>query len=113
MDHAFYGCMSLTVYTDLEKTADTWSEKWNSSYRPTVWGCRLSEDGRYVVSLEKKEGTVLNRNSSNTISDPSRNGYTFVGWGSNSTATTPSYTSETLTDAQNGRMLYAIWIENE
>ena len=111
MDHAFYGCSSLTIYSNLTKAADGWSERWNSSYRPTVWGCTLSENKDYVVALAKKSDTVLNRNSSNTISDPTRVGYTFGGWGTNSTATTASYTSETLTDAPNGRTLYAIWNE--
>ena len=111
MDHAFYGCDNLTIYTDIEKAKDTWSSRWNSSYRPTVWGCTLSEDGEYVVSLAKKDSSVINRNSSNKISDPSRSGYTFGGWGSNSTTNTPSYTSESLTDAPNGRTLFAIWNE--
>lgn len=111
MDHVFYGCSSLTIYTDLTAAGGNWSSRWNSSYRPTVWGCRLSEEGDYVVSLVKEKNTIVNRNSSNTISDPTRMGYAFGGWGTNSTATTATYTSETLTDATNGRPLYAIWVE--
>lgn len=111
-DHAFYGCSSLTVYTSLSSAKEGWSKRWNSSYRPTVWGCNISEDGSYVISLTIKEGTILNRNSSNTVSAPERDGYTFGGWGANSTAQTPLYTSETLTDAPNGKTVYAIWNEN-
>ena len=112
MDHAFYGCSSLTIYTDLTETKSEWSGRWNSSYRPIVWGCNISEENDYVVSLNKTSNTVLNRNSINTISDPVREGYTFGGWGANSSTTSASYTSETLTEATNGRTFYAIWIEN-
>ena len=112
MDHAFYGCSSLTVYTDLTEAKSEWADRWNSSYRPIVWGCNISEENDYVVSLNKTEDTVLNRNSLNTISDPIRDGYTFGGWGSNSSTTNASYTSDTLTEATNGKTFYAIWIEN-
>lgn len=111
MDHAFYGCNDLTVYSSLTGAPDGFSSRWNSSYRPVVWGCNLSEDGSYVISLTKNNNTVLNRNSSNKLSDPIRIGYTFGGWGSNSTATIPSHTSENLTDATDGRTLFAIWNE--
>jgi uncharacterized repeat protein (TIGR02543 family) len=113
MDHAFYGCANLTLYAEPTESLDGWSARWNSSYRPTVWGCRLSEEGDYVVSLAKQAGTVQNRNSKNTVSDPNRAGYTFVGWGTNSSATSATYTSENLTDATNGRTIYAIWIESD
>ena len=112
MDHAFYGCSLLTVYTDLTEAKSEWGERWNSSYRPIVWGCNVSEENDYVISLNKTKDTVLNRNSTNTISDPIRDGYTFGGWGSNSSTTSASYTSENITEATNGKTFYAIWIEN-
>ena len=105
MDHAFYGCSALTVYTELTKAGEDWSGRWNSSYRPVIWGCNISEEGDYVVSLTKEKNTVLNRNASNTVSNPTRAGYTFGGWGTNSTANAAAYTSETLADATNGRTL--------
>ena len=109
--HAFYGCSSLTLYLTAEKASDKWHKYWNSSYRPVVYGCELSEDGSYVLYVKK--GTIANLNSSNSLSDPVREGYKFVGWGTNSTATVPAYTSDNLSTADNGKKLYALWIEAE
>lgn len=110
--HAFYGCKSLTLYVERTSAAETWDKYWNSSYRPVVWGCVLSEEGDYVLGFAKTEGSISNKNASNVISAPSRAGYVFVGWNTNSSATTAAYTSENLTDAPVGRTLYAIWAED-
>ncbi len=107
--HVFYGCSSLTLYTESTGTPGTWHKYWNSSYRPVVFGCVMSEDKDYVIYLEK--GEIRNLNASNYLSDPIREGYTFVGWGSNSTTTNVSYTSANLSEAEAGRKLYAIWAE--
>ena len=109
--HAFYGCSSLTLYLTSDKASDKWHKYWNSSYRPVVYGCELSEDGAYVLYVKK--GTIANLNSNNSLSDPVREGYKFVGWGTNSTATVPAYTSDNLSEADNGKKLYALWIEEE
>ena len=77
------------------------------------YGCTVSEEGDYVIYYEAESGRVANLNSTNSLSDPVRDGYTFAGWGSSSTATKPSYTSENVADAEGGRRLYAIWIEEE
>lgn len=110
--HAFYGCDKLTLYFDAESIPDGWSERWNSSYRPVVTGCTVSEDNSYVIYTDSKTDRVLNLNSKNFVSDPAREGYTFGGWGSSATATTPSYTSDDIAEAEGGRKLYAIWIED-
>ena len=107
--HAFYGCSSLTLYVAFDKAPEGWHKYWNSSYRPVVYNCGLSEDASYVIYVEK--GTISNLTSNTTLSDPIRDGYTFVGWGNNSTADTPAYTSANLSEADNGRKLYAIWAE--
>lgn len=107
--HAFYGCSSLTLYVAFDKVPEGWHKYWNSSYRPVVYNCGLSEDASYVIYVEK--GTISNLTSNTTLSDPVRDGYTFVGWGNNSTADTPAYTSANLSEAENGRKLYAIWVE--
>ncbi|MBE6633116.1 MAG: hypothetical protein E7620_02095 [Ruminococcaceae bacterium] len=111
--HAFYGCHALTLYVENATAPEGWVTHWNSSYRPVIWGCVLSEGKDYVLYLAKEQNSVSNRNASNTISDPTREGYIFQGWGANSTATTPAYTSANLKDADNGRRLYAIWREVE
>lgn len=110
--HAFYGCDLLTVYTEFKGIPEKWHKNWNSSYRPVVWNCNLSEDKDYVVSLEKREGSIVNRNSINTLSAPMRVGYSFVGWSTNANATVAAYTAQTLIDAPDGRRLYAIWLED-
>ena len=107
--HAFYGCSSLTIYVSFNEAPAQWHKFWNSSYRPVVYNCVLSEDNSYVIYVEK--GTVSNLTSNTTLCDPIREGYTFLGWGNNSTTEVPAYTSENLSEADDGRKLYAIWIE--
>ena len=109
--HAFYGCSSLTLYVAFDKAPEAWHKYWNSSYRPVVYNCVLSEDASYVLYVEK--GTISNLTSNTTLSDPIREGYTFAGWGNSSTADAPAYTSANLAEAENGRKLYAIWVEEQ
>lgn len=114
--HAFYGNPSLTLYVEGETVPDGWHKQWNSSYRPVVMGCVLSEDKAYVLYFTKSD--IKNLNSSNTLSDPIRRvdypmieEHTFVGWGTSATATTPTHTSSDVSEAENGRKLYAIWAD--
>ena len=109
--HAFYGCSALTIYVDANRAPAQWHKYWNSSYRPVVYNCVLSDDGTYVLYVEK--GTVANLNSINFLSDPIREGYTFVGWGNSATADVPAFTSANLSEAESGRKLYAIWAEEQ
>lgn len=107
--HAFYGCKSLTIYTDTQEDLEQWHGRWNSSYRPIVRGCTLSEDGTYVVSVTVSEDTVVN--GKNALTAPKRDGYTFIGWDTNIEAKTCVYTAEQLKDAPVGTILYAVWEE--
>ncbi len=107
--HAFYGCANLTVYTELDKAPDTWIKYWNSSYRPVIWNCVLSENKDYVVSFEKKAGGITHKNDSNTLSAPIRDGYVFVGFATSPTASVAEYTIETVVNAEDGITLYVIW----
>ena len=107
--HAFYGCPALTIYVDFTELPEQWHKYWNSSYRPVVYGCVLSEDNAYVIYVEK--GTIANLNSSNSLSDPIREGYTFAGWGNSSTTNVPAFTSTNLSEADEGKKLYALWVE--
>lgn len=110
--HAFYGCDNLTLYVEGTKAGEEWHKYWNSSYRPTIWGCVLSEDKDYVVSFVKNSESIVNKNTSNTISAPTRKGYTFMGWNTNSSVTEGAYTTETFINVTDGRKLFAIWAEN-
>lgn len=107
--HAFYGCTSLTVYTEYDSAPDGFEKYWNSSYRPVVWGCTLSQSKDYVVGFEKKPGAITNKNSSNTLSAPILKGYTFVGWSSKSGSTEAQYTAESIYGAENGATYFAIY----
>ncbi len=107
--HVFYGCSELTIYANFSKVPEGWHKYWNSSYRPVVYGCTLSEDNSYVLSVDK--GHIANLTSKTNISDPVREGYTFAGWGTSATATSPAFTSANLSEADRGVRLYAIWIE--
>ena len=109
--HIFYGCSELTIYTDATATNENWDRFWNSSYRPVVWGCTLSENKDYVVSFTKNEATIDNKNASNTLSLPTRPGFTCVGWNTNAAATEAVYTPENIMEVTDGRRLYAIWVE--
>ncbi|MBO4572542.1 MAG: leucine-rich repeat protein [Clostridia bacterium] len=114
--HAFYGAKSATFYTNAAENQGGWSERWNSSFRPTVWGCTLSDDNTYVVSVTVGEKTFTNNyvfidtKEQNLFSAPERSGYEFAGW-----ATTENgeavYTAEDVVNAPIGTTLYAIWRE--
>lgn len=109
--HAFYGCDNLTIYTELSAASEGWVKFWNSSYRPVIWNCNLSSGKDYVESFEKVFGGITNKNDSNVLSAPLRNGYRFVGWSRDASMSTVDFTMETLTDAETGSILFAIWEE--
>lgn len=107
--HAFYGCTSLTIYAETSSAPEGWVKYWNSSYRPVVWGCTLSSDKDYVVSFTKAEGSISYKNESNTLSMPLRDGYVFDGWSTAKDATRAEYTVESVTEAEDGTVLYSVW----
>ena len=107
--HAFYGCTSLTIYTEYSSAPDTFAKYWNSSYRPVVWGCTLSEAKDCVLSVTKGSGSVTNKNDSNTLSSPYKEGFVFAGWATRSDATVPEYGADGILAVKNGSVLYAIW----
>lgn len=109
--HAFYNLSTTTIYSSAETINPYWNERFNSSYRPIFWGCTLSEDGSYVVSIKVSEDTLDNPNAKNGISDPSRSGYTFLGWSTSSGDNTVEYTSENVAEAPEGTVLYSVWSE--
>jgi len=104
MSDVFYGCGSLTIYAEMD-VGRRWDEDWNSSDRPVVFWCELSDDKSYVVSIETWE--ILNPNGY-TYNPPYRYGYTFGGWSLTQNGTIADYD---MTDFQNANaVLYAIWI---
>lgn len=106
-NHAFNGLNNLTLYLEADSVPKGFSKLFNSSFRPIVLGCELSEDGKFVTSFTK--GEVLNSLAINGISDPIHEGYEFVGWSTEAGSDKGDYTSETVSDAKDGVKLYAVW----
>ena len=105
--NAFYGCETAVIYTNKAQASEIWSVRWNSSYRPVVWGCALSEDGTYVSRVT---GNVTFSNAINGIAAPVRRGYTFAGWGT--TPAAAEYTDPAdLTTVGENAVLYTVWQE--
>lgn len=109
--HVFYGCKNATIYTDCAEKPNGWNKRWNSSYRTVVWGCTLSENDDYVVSVTIGEKTLENVNAENGFLSPIRAGYEFKCW-----ATAPveaeadkTYLASEIGEAPIGTTLYAIW----
>ena len=107
--HAFYGANNATVYTDANPSEVEWSVRWNSSYRPVVWGCTLSEDGKYVVSVTITENTLQNFNAQAVVQGPERAGKRFIGWATSADATVAEYKKEEIVNVPVGTTIYALW----
>lgn len=106
--HAFYGCPSLTIYTANNSAGSAWDARFNSAYRPVVWGCSLNNG--YVYSVTKTENTIVYLNEANALSAPYREGYTFAGWSTTKDATSASYALDGIQNVDNGTTLYAVWV---
>lgn len=108
-EHTFYGCNKLTVYTSAENVPAGWDKYWNAYRCPVVYGCVLSEDGAYVVSLTVGEDTFANIIPNSQLSAPSRVGYIFSGWATTEGAAEAEYQAEEITQVSAGTVLYAVW----
>lgn len=107
--HAFYGAKNATVYTDADASEVEWNKRWNSSYRPVVWGCTLSDDGKYVVSVTITESTLQNFNAQAVIEAPERAGKRFIGWATSADATEGEWKASEIVNVPVGTTIYAIW----
>ena len=112
--HAFYNLNKTTIYAEPDSISPYWNERFNSSYRPVFWGCTLSDDGSYVVSVTVSNDLLRNSKAQNGISNPTRAGHSFLGWTTDSASSENSeisYTSENIATAPEGTVLYAVWAE--
>ena len=107
--HVFYGASNATVYTDANPGDVEWSKRWNSSYRPVVWGCTLSEDGKYVVSVTITENTLQNFNAQAVVQGPESAGKRFMGWATSADAMEAEYKADEIVNVPVGTTIYAIW----
>lgn len=108
--HVFYGLNGASLYCQAESVPAGWNAQYNSSFRPVFFGCALSEDGTYVVSVTVRAATLRNMLATNGISDPVRDGYQFAGWAVDPGSSVAGYTTETLAEVTDGTILYAIWM---
>ena len=108
--YAFYGNSKLTIYAEGDESSTEYWTRWNSLWRPVIYGCNLSDDKSYVVSIVINEGTVTNAEAVGGISDPERNGYEFKGWATSEDGDAVYSTADIPTLA-NGTTLYAKWHE--
>lgn len=109
--HVAFGCSNLTFYLANADAPLSWAEKWNSSFRPVVYGCE-TDNGSYVLSFTVGENTFENDLSQNGITAPYREGYTFLGWATTENGE-PVYDYSTVTDAPVGTVLYAVWTNEQ
>ena len=110
-EHAFYGCEQTTIYSEAGGTYYGWNDKWNSSYRPIVWNCVLSDDKSYVESLTVTENGISNFDATLGISEPVRKGYVFIGWSQSADGSSIDYKASQLTNVPVGTTLYSVWRE--
>lgn len=109
--HAFYGCSEMTIYTDAEKIMPKWSERFNSAYRPIVYGCTLSDDKSYVVSFTAGKDAIDNKIAENAALICEKDGYEFLGWAENASSAEAAYTPTEAMNAEEGKVLFTIWKE--
>ena len=105
--HAFYGDHALTVYAVAEGEGENWNTRWNSSYRPVVWGCTVGEGG-YIASFTVSYETVSNPRARGGFSAPVREGYDFVGWALTEGGEAV-YGADDWRNAEFGTTLYSVW----
>ena len=106
--HAFYGANKATVFCEAESIPAYWSERWNSSYRPVVFGCKLSTDKSFVASIKLTDGAYDNLDATNVTFAPSRDGYKLLGWSDKENGAVV-YTAENMINAPKDTVLYAVW----
>ena len=56
------------------------------------------------------ESAITNKNTSNELTSPMREGYTFGGWALDPESTVPDYDTENIVDLPEGTVLFAIWL---
>jgi hypothetical protein len=99
----------MTIYMQAEGETEGWNTYWNSSYRPVIWGCELSDDGTYVVAVEVSETSFSNYNERSGNSAPVREGYEFLGWSTSEYSQNVEYLLGEMDSVPLGTKLYAVW----
>jgi len=108
-EHAFYSCDKLTLYFESTAPLAEWDRLWNSTFCPEVWGCELSADGDFVISMTV--GNVKNAFFDTTLSPPERDGYTFLGFSTDIDADEAEYSFEDALSLAVGTKIYPVFCE--
>ena len=108
---AFHGAKNAVIYMENVQIPETWSARWNGSFMPVVSGVKLSDDNAHVVSWSSAEGKIENISSFVSLVDPSRTGYTFIGWSTTENDTAWQYAD--LTEVPENTTVYSVWTEGE
>lgn len=108
--HAFYGMKNATIYCESASIPAYWSEHWNTTYRPVVWGVTLSEDKTYVVSFVKGTDNPDNISELVTVSLPKREGYVCEGFTVMVADNDPQiYGPKQIADLPDGTVVHILW----
>lgn len=107
--YAFFECPKATFYVEAAGVSENWDDRWNASYGPLLYGCVLSEDKSYVVSVTVSPDTLVYGNSPQGISSPEREGYDFIGWSKTADSSSVDVTAEQIAEITESTVLYAVW----
>ena len=108
--HAFYGCKQLTIYVLADSLPEGWHARWNSSYRPVIWGCEMEEGILTSVTIDKN---TISKRDGHVIVSPKREGYTFEAWRAEMDGVEVTYMADKIDTVPVGTTLYAVWTEGD
>ena len=107
-ENAFYGCRGLTLYAVPETAPAGWDARWNSSYRPVLYGCQ-AEDG-VLSGFTKRETATANFNETTSVTAPVRIGYGFAGFATEAGGTAV-YAAADFGKIPEGTALFPVWTD--
>ena len=107
-DNAFYAAGGLTLYIDASADVSGWSEAWNSTFLPVIYGCETSPEG-YVISVTGGDGSVVNIFSDTRLGAPEREGHTLLGWSADPSASDAEIAPDGVTRIGAGERFYAVY----
>ena len=108
---AMDGAREYTVYAETQVLHEEWVFAATQTSYNIIFGCELSEDKTYVVSVTINEDNIFNT----TIAPPYREGYEFIGWSGDPNRDEAEYSIDDLSNDNLpfGMVLYAVWTKIE
>ncbi|MGN1093914.1 MAG: leucine-rich repeat domain-containing protein [Candidatus Neoclostridium sp.] len=125
-ENAFYADGNATVFVEGARPDEGWTEGWNSSFLPEIYGCEFSPEGylvsftvtpenlknaRVVVKKFDEEDKAYYEEAFATINASGKKGYECVGFSTTPDATEAEYSASEALSAPEGTVLYAVWKE--